>query len=427
MKTIQYITTILFGGLMAFTTGCSQDDPFEIGKNGEGFLNRDAMSVEFKNSESLVRAEGVNIGDFRVEIRTATTVGDGELVKSYSYSQMPEIVALPVGNYVVNAIYGNNEPQGWECPYYLGSSTFSIESGKVADDIEPVVCTLSNMRVTINFGQELSNVAGADAKVTVKVGEAGSLDFTKADEGRSGYFAYTPGSQTITATFSGTIDGEMVHETKSYDNAAGGNHYKISFDLHSTNSTDPGSMDGSITVDATVTEIDMTQDIQPEDQYETDDMRPVEDLGSGSEDPVDPTPPTKGGPSVIAEDPISLDIENEVYENSHVVLNISTEEDGGITGFLVHIDSETLTAEELIDVDLAPDLDLVNPTPASMADVLSGLGLPVYVGGMKEVKFDISGFIGLLNLLGSAHHTFTVTVSDASGTTVKSLRLHNNL
>lgn len=424
------IKTLLFPVALLAMGSCSQDNPWETDKEGEGFLNRDAMAVEFKNAETLVRSAdsraNVNIGDFTVQIRKKAVSGEGELVKQYSYSEMPEIVALPAGDYTVNAIYGTNPPAAWEEPYYLGNSDFSVQTGRITDNLEPVVCKLSNIRISISFGQELTESLGPDAKVTVKVGQSGSLDFRKENEGQSGYFAYTPGSQSITATFSGTVNGQEVSETKAYDNAAGGNHYKISFGFHNAGSDEPGSVTGNIVVDATVTEQDMTEDILPDDQYEKDDMRPVEGDPGNPDDPNPPTPddPTGPTPEITAEAPIDLDAVNEVTEGLNCVLNIKSVAEGGIKTFTVDIDSETLTPDELEVVGLGSHLDMVNP--GDMAEGLEGLGFPIYVGGKKDVSFKITDFLPLLQVLGAADHTFTLTVSDANGTSVARLRLHTN-
>lgn len=407
---------------------CSQDEPFTPGSEGEGYLNRDAMTVEFKNAEKLIRSgetrAEVNIGDFTVQIRKKAAVGEGDIVKQYAYSEMPDIVALPVGEYTVNAVYGENEPAAWEAPYYLGDSDFSVEAGKITENLDPVVCKLSNIRVTINFGQELAEAMGPDAKVTVRVGQSGSLDFKKENEGMSGYFAYTPGSQSITATFSGTVNGQFISETKAHDNADGGNHYKISFAFHDASSEEPGSATGNVVVDATVTEQDMTQEILPDNQYQTDDMRPTEEDPENPDDPNVPDDPTAPAPEITADAPIDLNVVNEVTEGLNCVLHIKSVAEDGIKTFTVDIESDTLTPDELEGVGLAAHLDMVNP--GELKEGLEGLDFPVEVGGDKDVTFDISGFLPLLAALGEADHTFILTVSDDNGKSVARLRLHTN-
>lgn len=411
------IATLLFGAC-----ACSQEEPFINPEDGEGFLNRDAMAVEFKNAEHLVRSRAdVNMGDFQVQIRRKAATGEGEIVKQYAYSEMPEIVALPVGDYTVNAVYGTNPHAEWDAPYYLGNSEFSIEANKITDDLDPVVCKLSNIRVTINFDQELSEALGENAKVTVRVGQTGSLEYTKETQGHSGYFAFTPGSQTITATFTGIIDGDEISETKAYDNASPGNHYKISFALHQAGGGLPGSITGSVVVDATVTTEDMTENIDPGQDYPEDDMRPVEDPDTPPVGPDDPNPPTDKGPEVTASEGIDLEAVNDITDGMTCELYITSKAEGGVTAFTVDIISDTLTADELEGVGLSSHLDMVNP--GDLAEALEGLGFPINVGGMKEITFAITDFLPMLSALGPGNHEFRLTVKDADGTKTLSLKL----
>ncbi len=419
--------------------GCSEELPWTE-KNG--YLNRDAMAVEFKNAEHLVRSSDVNVGDFQVEIRKKAASGQGAIVKTYAYSEMPEVVELPTGEYTVNAVYGDNPVQGWDCPYYLGDTDFTIESGKVTEDLDPVVCKLSNVRVTISFGPNLTENMGDDAKVTVQVGNAGSLEFTKKEEreGKSGYFAYVPDSQTITATFSGTIGENEVNETKSYDNVDTGNHYQIAFSLHDAGAADPGDIEGLIHVDASVTTKDMTEDIKPDTEYKTDDMRPVEgepEPGPGPDDPNQPgpdVPPAGNVPSITAEQPteagmVAVDLSkvNVVTDNLYCVLVITSEAEGGIQDFKVVIDSTTLTADELEGVGLKKELDLAHTSSYegddNLAEALDGLGFPIDVAGKDKVQFAITDFLPMLSALGPGTHNFELTVTDANGTKKTVLRL----
>ncbi len=96
----------------------------------------------------------------------------------------------------------------------------------------------------------------------------------------------------------------------------------------------------------------------------------------------------------------------------------------GITGFVVEINSATLTADELAGLGLSTTLDLVNPgiyeTP------LNSLGFPTGsdVAGKTTISFDISSFMSLLAILGPGNSDFKLTVTDATGSTTKTLQLY---
>lgn len=104
--------------------------------------------------------------------------------------------------------------------------------------------------------------------------------------------------------------------------------------------------------------------------------------------------------------------------DSQVKFTVTSET--GLTEFKIHIDSETLTPEELAGVGLSSDLDLINP--GDLSATLSNLGFPVgeTVNGQTEVPFDITGFVPMLMVLKGSHK-FVMTISDANGTVNETL------
>ncbi len=107
---------------------CDKEAAFSM-KPGEGQLNCDALSVDYINRGRNTRAANVEIGDFNVNfVNTATE----EVARSFKYSEMPELVALPAGNYRAEAAYGDNPIAEWEDPYLelflLHSTPSSLQS-----------------------------------------------------------------------------------------------------------------------------------------------------------------------------------------------------------------------------------------------------------------------------------------------------------
>lgn len=416
-----YINSILAAGVLTALCGCEKDNPFNEGTE-EGRLDCKALTVDYINRENTVRASnGVNLGDFTVDfVNTAT----GETVRSFLYSEMPEVVALPIGNYRAEATYGDNPVAEWEAPYYLGNTTFNIESNKITDNVEPITCRLSNIKVTIDFNDNGLGNIGEDAKVVVDAGEEGSLTFAKG-ETKAGYFRYVEGSTTLTATFSGTIDGNYVEgESKAYDNVQSGNFYKISFSIHNAENTEPGDVTGTVTVDGTITVIDQNETVDPNDtdrDYEQDDMRPVEkdpENPDNPNEPVDPVDPDDNRPKVTAgEGGLVIAATNNVSDLTACKFTVTSSHDDGFTGFTVDIESPSLTPEELATVGLASHLDLIEP--GELAEPLGNLGFPINIKGWKEANFDITTFLGLLQALGAGEHKFILTVTDGNGTTTE--------
>lgn len=433
MKKIKFIYAVIAFALGV--TSCSTEAPFsEENRKGEGRLLTSAFAVELKTEEHLVRASASpDVNDFTVAFLNADNLS--EEVKSFIYGDMPEVVTLPVGEYVARAYYGGDYGEGngtaaFSAPYYLGQSDrFSISENKITDNIGTIECKLSNVKVTILFDENLTRVMSADSKVTVNVGKSGELVFTSSTD-ESGYFAYEEGSSTIIATFSGVVDGDETNETKSYSNVQAGNHYRITFKLHSVDPNEPGEINpgdsgNEIKIDATVQLEDLTGDggtnagePSDDDIYMDDDRYPSEDPG-----PDDPSTP-ENGPKVTAEAPIDLDKVNEVNASSKVVLNFESKADSGFTTFEVDIESNDLTPAELESVGLGAHLDLINP--GELLGALQGLGIlkenQETVLGEKNVVFDISQFMTPLSLFSGEHH-FVIKVADSDGEKVVTLKL----
>lgn len=411
-------STLLATTAILSLTCCNKESDFLFdAKTGE--LDCQSLSVDYIRT----RGADVDVSDFTVNF--IDTKSD-ETVKSYRYADMPEFVALPIGDYKAEAEYGDGSVNAaWENPHYLGSTGFSIEPGKVTTDLDPIKCSLHNMKIDVDVADETGmDIVGEDVCVKVSAGRS-NLDYTQEHLHQTGYFKYIEGSRTIVAEFSGTVDGMNISNVrKVYDNAAAGNAYKIVFHVNRPDNTDPGSIGtvgGEISIDATITVIDVTEEVDPgnEDNYLEDDMRPGEDPGKDPDPGTDPNPgtdPKEGGPAIHPEtEGLEVDTPFTIFEGATCKFSVSS--DSGITAFTINIESDTLTSDTLEGVGLAADLDLINP--GGFADSLSGLGFPVgsEVLNQKECHFDISDFLPLLQVLGPGNHKFNLDITDGEGNT----------
>lgn len=408
----------VFAILAVLTAACAKDEPFIAGEEA-GQLSVKKMIVKIDNEENVVRSS-IDVGSFIVDICKP----DGEVVDTYIYADMPEVVTLPVGSYFVKVRSGELQTVAWEAPYFEGREEFEVKSREITE-VSTVVCKLANVRVTIIFDQALKDGMSADSHVNVVMGQNATIDFAK-DETRSAYFAYVEGSNTLVATFKGTVHNGQSEEFKAYTDVKPGNHYKITYSYHQGGLPgDEGDLVFSgVLVDASVEEESLVINVDAgDDDLLEDDMRP----NGGGDEPTPPGPgpePGDEGPKIVIPDgsAISFDgivdiVDGDTYK---VVVNSET----GFTEFKVVIESNYLTDEFLADVGMTTQLDLVNPGDSK--EGLASLGLPVEVGGKKSVEFDISQLVPLLALDEvSEVHSFIMTVSDASGKTVKTLKFRN--
>ncbi len=419
MKFNIYSIALASASILALT-GCEKEAAFQFSKE-DGQLNSANLSVNYINNGST-RAGGVDTGDFTVDFVNAKS---GETVKSYLFSEIPEVVSLPAGEYRAEANYGEDKIADWDNPLYYGSTSFNIESGKITDDVEPIECTLQNMKVEVDVVDETGmDVVNSDVKVEVKAGERGELVYDSDHFKSEGFFRYD-NSTTLIATLSGTIDGTYRDNIRQiYDDAIAGKSYKIRFIINRPDNVNDGDIqlgDG-IKVNAQIEIIPQDYTIDPNEPNDViiDDMRPVEggsnDDPNTGEDPNENPQPSGNGPSIKI-DPVcgdlALDVPFEVQPDSQCKFTVTSEADSGFIKFEVDIVSEGLSSEELQSVGLDSHLDLINPK--ELEEPLSTLGFPVNLGGKKEAKFEITTFLGILGALGPGTHSFEITVEDANG------------
>lgn len=416
MKT-KHILSLFFGATLLWS--CSSETPFDpVENNGTGSFNTASISLDVRDGRETVikshsRADG---DDFKIMFFKNGNVAPEQ---TYNYSEMPDVVVLPIGKYTVTATRGNDVEAEWESPYYTGKSDeFEIRQDEITSDVDPIICTLQNVQVSIDFDPVLSDNMSEDSYVEVKIGDNAGLQFTKAHEGKKGHFRHTDGVSLV-ATFHGTVEGLPTVETKSFDTVQKGYHYKVTFKLHSQNGNHYGETDASVNIDASVTTIDLENNVLiGEDEDLGDDERPTE----GSDEPVNPPVEDNNPPTLTAKAPIVLDADNMITEGMECVINVNSTAAGGFTKFTCDIVSEKLDPATLSVMGLDSHLDLVD-TPAGLEEPLIKLGFPVHVGGQKSVTIDISPFMEMLAALGDGRHEFVLTVADANGETKKSLIL----
>lgn len=410
--------------------GCSKEKGFgdEMSDN-EGQVLKTALDMSTTSDQIMVtRAEsGVDLSNFKINF---IKKGESVAAKSYTYSEMPDVVTLKVGTYTATAELGQDLNAEWENPYFKGQSEeFDVEAYKITSFISPIECALMNIKATIAFDETLLAAMSPDSYVEVKVGDNPGLNFTSAEaaSGKAGYFKHT-NENTLVATFHGTVNGSEIVESKSYEGIAKGRRYKLTFKLHQNSGGDPtGGASGEIVVDASVTTEDVNADVTLEDDAPLDDSdRP--NWGGGDE----PEPPTPdNAPEIIAiSQGMVFDTPWSVTAASECEFKIISHAEGGMQEFTCEIISQDLTPEELGSMNLPNVLDLVNePAPDSKYpnywNVLGNdpFNFPTNVGGQSEVIFKLSDFMGMMAVFGNHQHTFRFHVKDANGEVNKDLIL----
>lgn len=428
MKKNKYIVGFL---TLLGLASCSVENPFEGPQSsGTGEFSKYALDFDVSviNNTRATTSQDI-IDNFSIVIQKVGT--NPTTVATYLYKDMPDVITLDAGSYIAYATYGENQEAAFEKPYFLGQSKqFEILPDKITTDIGTIECKLENVKVTIDFHSSLYSQMDDESYVEVYVNPNASLKFYK-DETRAGYFKHSDVC-TLTATFHGNIDGVDLHEVKTLSDVDKGNHYNVTFAKHEYSAdSDNGEIGAHLDVVASVTIVNVNENITiADDEILDDNERPKEqdpstgDDEPGDDDPQDPKPeePSQPGEEVYPDGPqaslddistvvLGQDAVNYISADTKVVLNIHS--NAGLDTFYVTVESNSLNLETLGAE--GGKLDLINP--GAMEETLHNLGLMDpdvnSFKGYNDVRFDISGFMELLTLLGEDSHLFIIHMEDA--------------
>lgn len=415
MKKYFLICLTLLAGMLVFTA--CHSEVMEGQSTGKGELNLASMTAEVNTEVETVylgsRAEsGTDFSNYIVTVYDARS----QKVNQWKYSEMPEIVSLAVGTCTVEVTSAEAPANGFDIPYYKGSTTCEIKENEIVD-VPVITCKLANMMFSVEYDEEFKNKMGEDVVTTITVGD-NSLEIPSS-ETRKAYLV-APGGETtsMTVTLKGTIDGEAIDYSERITDVKTGVHniIKYKFTPVSDGSGDGGTLNVAINVDSSLTGSDEVIGVNPGEEPGIDDF--PED---GGEEPGD-----GDGEGETGEDAIRItgkdlggstfDIDQTQTVTGKTSLIVGIEASAGIQNLKVKITSTDEVfngiGETLGEFDLAHS-DTMDP---ETKDMLAGLGLPLDEKVLNQVAldFDISGFTELL--LGfEGTHTFKISVTDNQG------------
>lgn len=406
MKKYFLICLTLLAGMLAFTA--CHSEVMEGQSTGKGELNLASMTAEVNTEVETVylgsRAEsGTDFSNYIVTVYDAQS----QKVNQWKYSEMPEIVSLAVGTCTVEVTSAEAPANGFDIPYYKGSTTCEIKENEIVD-VPAITCKLANMMFSVEYDEEFKNKMGEDVVTTITVGD-NSLEIPSS-ETRKAYLV-APGGETtsMTVTLKGTIDGEAIDYSERITDVKTGVHniIKYKFTPVSDGSGDGGTLNVAINVDSSLTGSDEVIGVNPGEEPGIDDFpedggeEPGEGDGEG-----DQNMPTIVGANFNGS---PFDIENDVLNiTGAATLKVEINAPNGIAHLYVDIQSETL---DVTEVGLSNSFDLAYP--GDLQDGLNGLGFPTgdEVIGKESTVFDISSFTALL-LNFSGDHNFVIHVVD---------------
>lgn len=424
MKTDIISLAVVAAAAFAGLTSCSDTWTNDLAEEEEGTLNTASILASVNTYEAEKEdAQGAKAPESRAVTDLSPFIvevvkSDGSKVASWTYATMPPAPTFAVGTYTVRVKSHNPQPVEWEKPYYAGEQQFQIKANDVTD-VDPIVCTLANVRVSIEVTEALKKASAGDVKITF-TGEPGvDLEFAP-DETRSGYFAYTEGLSTMKVHFEGTVSGAREDFTHVLKDIQPGQHRLVKFALR-INPNPPADETGNIEipegegvmVDCGVTTYEVDGTVSSKEDVIDDSGRPGQEEGGDDPKPDDPDD------KAITFSSSTLDLEGanmaeEFGEEEGLkpaVVDIHSE--NGVKSLKVKIISDFLTEDMLSGIGLTSQFDLADP--GEYAEGLAGLGFPSAdeVNGAHDLQFNITKFIPLIFEEGD--HKFEITVTDSKG------------
>lgn len=351
---------------------------------------------------SGTRAEQPDVDGFIVEILDADNAQVFKKTYAELKQQLAEPMELPVGAYRMEVRSKKSTPDvAWEHPVYGATSSFTISKAQTTQ-LEEVVCTLQNIKVTVDYSSELAGMLADTSKATISLGQT-SQEFLKT-ETRAAYFKSLDIENTLVFNFDGVFAGTDIPAqfSKQITGVKAGQWRKISVVI---NYADKGTLLFQVTVDNNIIQdnsfvVDGTDNL-------------LEELLE------DPSAPALAWPGHDMSKPFTLtDAMFDDNGNCIEPFVFDLASPNGIESLRVNIASTSSQfMASMAAIQLPETFDLCALDASSPAGIiLKGFGYPVggELKGQQAKSFNIAGQIKALYEFDGTH-TFSFDMTDAKG------------
>ena len=351
---------------------------------------------------SGTRAEQPDVDGFIVEILDADNAQVFKKTYAELKQQLAEPMELPVGAYRMEVRSKESTPDvAWEHPVYGATSSFTISKAQTTQ-LEEVVCTLQNIKVTVDYSTELAGMLADTSKSTISLGQT-SQEFLKT-ETRAAYFKSLDIENTLVFNFDGVFAGTDIPAqfSKQITGVKAGQWRKISVVI---NYADKGTLLFQVTVDNNIIQdnsfvVDGTDNL-------------LEELLE------DPSAPALAWPGHDMSKPFTLtDAMFDDNGNCIEPFVFDLASPNGIESLRVNIASTSSQfMASMAAIQLPETFDLCALDASSPAGIiLKGFGYPVggELKGQQAKSFNIAGQIKALYEFDGTH-TFSFDMTDAKG------------
>lgn len=351
---------------------------------------------------SGTRAEQPDVDGFIVEILDADNAQVFKKTYAELKQQLAEPMELPVGAYRMEVRSKESTPDvAWEHPVYGATSSFTISKAQTTQ-LEEVVCTLQNIKVTVDYSSELAGMLADTSKATISLGQT-SQEFLKTAT-RAAYFKSLDIENTLDFNFDGVFaDTDIPAQfSKQITGVKAGQWRKISVVI---NYADKGTLLFQVTVDNNIIQdnsfvVDGTDNL-------------LEELLE------DPNAPTLAWPGHDMSKPFTLT--DAIFDDNGNCIEpfvFDLASPNGIESLRVNIGSTSSRfMASMAAIQLPETFDLCALDASSPAGIiLKGFGYPVggELKGQQAKSFNIAGQIKALYEFDGTH-TFSFDMTDAKG------------
>ena len=351
---------------------------------------------------SGTRAEQPDVDGFIVEILDADNAQVFKKTYAELKQQLAEPMELPVGAYRMEVRSEESTPDvAWEHPVYGATSSFTISKAQTTQ-LEEVVCTLQNIKVTVDYSSELAGMLADTSKATISLGQT-SQEFLKT-ETSAAYFKSLDIENTLDFNFDGVFAYTDIPAqfSKQITGVKAGQWRKISVVI---NYADKGTLLFQVTVDNNIIQdnsfvVDGTDNL-------------LEELLE------DPSAPALAWPGHDMSKPFTLtDAMFDDNGNCIEPFVFDLASPNGIESLRVNIASTSSQfMASMAAIQLPETFDLCALDASSPAGIiLKGFGYPVggELKGQQAKSFNIAGQIKALYEFDGTH-TFSFDMTDAKG------------
>lgn len=312
-----------------------------------------------------------------VAVCKAVTGDTVKFFESYDADKENEKIQLAVGKYYVKAGTLHKDKAAFDQPFYFGVDTIDVVKSTIKES--EVVCTLANVKVTVNYSDMLKKFF-TGYKATIG-NASGELTFEE-DEKRAGYFA--PGKLNVTLNLVNN-DGTAYKIVKEIPDAKAREHYRLTFSIGEEPESPEAGGDFDIMVNEETNDIECTLNVP----VFTDDYgRNVPKIRTGLE---------------------SVDNKLSIKETNpkEAVLSAGISSKVGLQLLALKLSSSYFNEENGLPEYI--DLGKTDPTVRSTLESI-GITLPVKIENEQNVEINFSRMLKSLPLQNNKKSTHSIVV-----------------